>query len=124
MYMMHKGYFTRKMLSKIQSGLHKGLSASLQESISFQLLFSPASPNLLSLTEPPLFSACRAAPGAGCSLSFPSLSCSERWSELPEHHSQNCCLPSFFATYFLQTLKNKLASSGLEQPNGAGRTGI
>lgn len=71
--MMHKGYFSRKMLSKIESGLYKELSASLQDSVSFQLLFSPLSPNLLSLTEPPLFSACRPATRTGCCLSFPSL---------------------------------------------------
>lgn len=90
------------------------------KTLSFQLLYSPVSPNLLSLTEPPLFSAYRPATGTGCCLSFPSLGCSERWSELPKHHSQSCCLPSFFAKYFSQILKNKLASRRLEEPNGAG----
>lgn len=37
-YVVHKGYFTRKMLSKIQSGLYKELSASLK-TLSFHLYF-------------------------------------------------------------------------------------
>lgn len=89
--MVHKGYFTRKM-SKIQSGLYKELSASLK-TLSFPSLFSPASCNLLSLTEPPLSSACRPAAGAGCCLSFSSLWCRERWAELlPAQFLCNVCL--------------------------------
>lgn len=91
----------------------KGTSCLPSNLFFFQLLFSAAGSNLLSVAEPPLFSAFRLTTGIDCCLSFTSLWCSERWLKLPKHHSQDCCLSSFFVACFLQIIKSKFASRGL-----------